>query len=170
MNNHLSCCKKRLSTHLTEYTDDGVHAWLSTHLSKNLVATIVFTAGVFAVVCMDQWRCYWIFLLNWFKYLKYVNLNKTNDWTLNYFRLVIKHSIPISLPMNQACLPMLLPLPMNQPCLYGFQLVWASWTSESGKRKGGGLVVFVNDWWCNSGYITIKEHSCMLQGHWTVSH
>ncbi|TWW81812.1 hypothetical protein D4764_01G0016270 [Takifugu flavidus] len=31
---------------------------------------------------------------------------------------------------------------------------------ESGKRKGGGLAVFVNDRWCNPGHITIKEQHC----------
>ena len=30
-------------------------------------------------------------------------------------------------------------------------------TDESGKRKGGGLAVSVNDRWCNSGHITVKE-------------
>lgn len=28
--------------------------------------------------------------------------------------------------------------------------------SKSGKRKGGGLAVFVNDRWCNPGHVTIK--------------
>ena len=32
--------------------------------------------------------------------------------------------------------------------------------AESGKRKGGGLAVFVNDSWCNSGHITVKEQVC----------
>ena len=31
---------------------------------------------------------------------------------------------------------------------------------EGGKRKGGGLAVFVNDRWCNPGHIIIKEHIC----------
>ncbi|KAI3369831.1 hypothetical protein L3Q82_024408, partial [Scortum barcoo] len=30
----------------------------------------------------------------------------------------------------------------------------------SGKRKGGGLAVFVNDRWCKPGHITIKEQHC----------
>ncbi|XP_029922299.1 NLR family CARD domain-containing protein 3-like [Myripristis murdjan] len=44
--------------------------------------------------------------------------------------------------------------------LDGFKLVRADRTRESGKRKGGGLAVFVNDRWCNSGHITIKEQLC----------
>ena len=31
---------------------------------------------------------------------------------------------------------------------------------ESGKRKGGGVAVFVNSSWCNPGHITIKEQLC----------
>ena len=41
-----------------------------------------------------------------------------------------------------------------------FQLQRAGRTAESGKRKGGGLAVFVNDSWCNSGHITVKEQVC----------
>ena len=44
--------------------------------------------------------------------------------------------------------------------LDGFHLVRADRTAESGKRKGGGLAVFVNDRWCNSGHISIKEQIC----------
>lgn len=44
--------------------------------------------------------------------------------------------------------------------LDGFKLLRADRTRESGKRKGGGLAVFVNDRWCNSGHITIKERLC----------
>ena len=44
--------------------------------------------------------------------------------------------------------------------LNGFQLLRADRTAESGKRKGGGLAVFVNDRWCNSGHITVKEQVC----------
>ena len=40
--------------------------------------------------------------------------------------------------------------------LDGFQLRQADRTAESGKRKGGGLAVFVNDSWCNSGHITVQ--------------
>lgn len=39
--------------------------------------------------------------------------------------------------------------------LDGFQLLRADRTMESGKRKGGGLVIFVNNRWCKSGHITI---------------
>ena len=44
--------------------------------------------------------------------------------------------------------------------LDGFQLRRADRTAESGKRKGGGLAVFVNDSWCNTGHITVKEQVC----------
>lgn len=44
--------------------------------------------------------------------------------------------------------------------LDGFQIIRADRTLESGKRKGGGLAVFVNDRWCNPGHITIKEQLC----------
>ncbi|KAI4883080.1 hypothetical protein NFI96_000510 [Prochilodus magdalenae] len=32
--------------------------------------------------------------------------------------------------------------------------------TESGKRKGGGLAVLVNNRWCSPGHITIKERIC----------
>lgn len=41
-----------------------------------------------------------------------------------------------------------------------FQLVRTDRTRESGKRKGGGLGLFVNDKWCNPGHITVKEKLC----------
>ncbi|KAI3357165.1 hypothetical protein L3Q82_015622 [Scortum barcoo] len=45
--------------------------------------------------------------------------------------------------------------------LDGFTLLRADRRSkESGKRKGGGLAVFVNDRWCNPGHITVKEQHC----------
>ncbi|TWW54745.1 hypothetical protein D4764_0240700 [Takifugu flavidus] len=44
--------------------------------------------------------------------------------------------------------------------LEGFTLLRADRSRESGKRKGGGLAVFVNDRWCNPGHITIKEQHC----------
>lgn len=44
--------------------------------------------------------------------------------------------------------------------LDAFRLIWVDRTVESGKRKGKGLVVFVNDRCCNSGRITIKEQLC----------
>ena len=44
--------------------------------------------------------------------------------------------------------------------LDGFQLIRVDRTVESSKRKGGGLAVFVNERWCNSGHFTIKEKVC----------
>ena len=44
--------------------------------------------------------------------------------------------------------------------LDGFQLRRADRMPEKGKRKGGGLAVFANDRWCNSGHITVKEQVC----------
>ena len=32
--------------------------------------------------------------------------------------------------------------------------------SESGKKKGGGDAVYVNNKWCNPGHITVKERVC----------
>lgn len=34
--------------------------------------------------------------------------------------------------------------------------------AESGKRKGGGLCVFLNNRWCNPGHITVKEQLCSM--------
>lgn len=42
----------------------------------------------------------------------------------------------------------------------GFHLIRADRTTESGKKRGGGLAVFVNDRWCNSGHLSIKEMLC----------
>ena len=42
----------------------------------------------------------------------------------------------------------------------GFQLQRADRMAESSERKGGGLAVIVNDRWCNSGHITVKEQVC----------
>ncbi|KAI3355093.1 hypothetical protein L3Q82_017866 [Scortum barcoo] len=44
--------------------------------------------------------------------------------------------------------------------LDGFTLLRADRSKESGKRKGGGLAVLVNDRWCNPGHITVKEQHC----------
>lgn len=30
----------------------------------------------------------------------------------------------------------------------------------SGKRRGGGLAMYVNERWCNPGQITVKEQRC----------
>ncbi|KAI5095921.1 hypothetical protein C0J45_14351 [Silurus meridionalis] len=50
--------------------------------------------------------------------------------------------------------------PDTTVALDGFDLLRADRTMESGKRKGGGLAVFVNNRWCKSGHITIKEQIC----------
>ena len=47
--------------------------------------------------------------------------------------------------------------PDTNATLDGFHLLRADRTRESGKRKGGGLAMFVNDRWCNPGHTTIKE-------------
>ena len=44
--------------------------------------------------------------------------------------------------------------------LGGFNLHRANRAEESGKRKGGGLAVFVNDRWCKTGHTTVKEQLC----------
>jgi len=45
--------------------------------------------------------------------------------------------------------------------LAGFQLVRADRScTESGKKKGGGVAVYVNNGWCNPGHITVKERVC----------
>ena len=42
----------------------------------------------------------------------------------------------------------------------GFSIFCADRTIDSGKLKGGGLCVFVNDQWCHPNNITIKHKSC----------
>ena len=45
--------------------------------------------------------------------------------------------------------------------LNGFHLIRADRdTRESGKKKGGGVAMFVNNKWCNPGNIYIKEQRC----------
>ena len=45
--------------------------------------------------------------------------------------------------------------------LDGFKLVRADrGAKESGKKKGGGLAMYVNNRWCNPHHISIKEHCC----------
>lgn len=39
----------------------------------------------------------------------------------------------------------------------GFTLVQADRGTQSGKRKGGGLAVFVNSKWCNTKHVTVGE-------------
>ena len=41
----------------------------------------------------------------------------------------------------------------------GFSIFRADRTNDSGKLKGGGLCVFVNDQWCHPNNITIKHKS-----------
>ena len=49
-------------------------------------------------------------------------------------------------------------IPDNNVSICGFQTVQANRDrAESGKRKGGGLAVLVNNCWCNPGHINIKE-------------
>ena len=36
-------------------------------------------------------------------------------------------------------------------------------TKASGKSKGGGLIMYVNNRWCNPGHISIKTSSCALR-------
>lgn len=52
-------------------------------------------------------------------------------------------------------------IPDHSVTISGFQLVRAdrdfTW---SYKRKGGGLVIFLNKRWCNPGHIPIKENVC----------
>ena len=50
--------------------------------------------------------------------------------------------------------------PDTNATLDGFHLLRADRSKESGKRKGGGLAVFVNDRWCKPGHITVKEKLC----------
>ena len=45
--------------------------------------------------------------------------------------------------------------------LDGFHLVRADRSDgESGKKKGGGLMMYVNERWCNAGHISVKEQRC----------
>ena len=45
--------------------------------------------------------------------------------------------------------------------LSGFTIVRADRDPKlSGKRKGGGLALFINNKWCNSGHVTVKEVIC----------
>ncbi|XP_073674252.1 uncharacterized protein [Garra rufa] len=45
--------------------------------------------------------------------------------------------------------------------LTGFTFVRADRSAEeSGKKKGGGLAVFVNDRWCNPGHVNVKVKLC----------
>lgn len=52
-------------------------------------------------------------------------------------------------------------IPNSNMTIPGFHTVQADRdTTASGKKKGGGLVVFMNSRWCNPGHITVKERVC----------
>ncbi|KAI4894907.1 hypothetical protein NFI96_007435 [Prochilodus magdalenae] len=52
-------------------------------------------------------------------------------------------------------------IPDDNVSITGFQTVRADRDcTESGKRKGGGLAVLVNNRWCSPGHITVKERIC----------
>lgn len=52
-------------------------------------------------------------------------------------------------------------IPEHNVIIGGFQTVRANRDcTESDKRKGGGLSVFVNIRWYKPGHVTIKEHMC----------
>lgn len=44
--------------------------------------------------------------------------------------------------------------------LEGFTFLRADRSKMSGKKKRGGLAVFVNNRWCNPGHTTVKEQHC----------
>ncbi|KAK0135785.1 hypothetical protein N1851_028349 [Merluccius polli] len=50
-------------------------------------------------------------------------------------------------------------VPDSITSIYGFRTIRADRdTTATGKRKGGGLAVFINNKWCNPRHVTIKEH------------
>lgn len=52
-------------------------------------------------------------------------------------------------------------IPDSLVALDGFHLLRADRnTTETGKKKGGGLAMFVNKRWCNPGHVTIKDKLC----------
>lgn len=42
----------------------------------------------------------------------------------------------------------------------GFTLVRTDRGTQSGRRKGGGLAIFVNSKWCNTKHVTVGERIC----------
>ncbi|XP_061132343.1 uncharacterized protein LOC133152617 [Syngnathus typhle] len=51
--------------------------------------------------------------------------------------------------------------PDSHLSLDGLQVVRADRSAmECGKRRGGGLTVFVNDRWCHPGHVSVKERLC----------
>ena len=51
-------------------------------------------------------------------------------------------------------------IPDSTVAVEGFSLIRADRTEESGKKKGGGLAVFVSDRWCKPEHVTVKERIC----------
>ena len=52
-------------------------------------------------------------------------------------------------------------IPDSNTTVDGFQTVRADRSHrESGKRKGGGLAILVNNKWCHPGHVTVKECVC----------
>ena len=52
-------------------------------------------------------------------------------------------------------------IPDSNTTVDGFQTVRTNRNHrESGKRKGGGLAILINNKWCHPGYVTIKERVC----------
>lgn len=50
--------------------------------------------------------------------------------------------------------------PDSHVSLDGFHIVRADRNADSGKRRGGGVAVFINERWCNPGHISVKERIC----------
>lgn len=44
--------------------------------------------------------------------------------------------------------------------LASFSLVLVDRVTQSSKRRGSGLAVLVNSWWCNPGHVTVKDCIC----------
>lgn len=54
-------------------------------------------------------------------------------------------------------------IPDDKVSIEGYQTVRADRDyTRSGKRKGGGLAVLVNNRWCNPAQITIKERTILF--------
>ena len=52
-------------------------------------------------------------------------------------------------------------IPDSNITIPGFQTVRADRdTTATGKKKGGGLAVLVNNRWCHPGHVTVKQHVC----------
>ena len=57
--------------------------------------------------------------------------------------------------------------PDTNAILDGFHLLQADRTRESGKGKGGGLAVFVNDRWCNPELLAVSMRPHYLPREFT---